>query len=223
MRQDDCHLLASVARRDVGVARGLAQRPSNMLEHHIALRVAVSVVDRLEIVEVEHDQTDGVPVAANLLDFSLQQLLEAAMVRQTGQLVGHRLLPNLVVQLDVVERQRGLGGKGSQNVAITVVELAFRAPHRDQPAHSSAGLERPERDRRNEHALRIRLAEPAVAQRPRLCFVAVSFQPAQRPDKADLSERLLGCVAHAKAGAGRLNGVDRGLQRELEQRRSVQV
>src|SRR5438477_1776942 len=55
--KDDCHLLASIARRNVDVARGLAQGAGNMLEHHVALRVSVAVVDRLEVVEVEHDQT----------------------------------------------------------------------------------------------------------------------------------------------------------------------
>ncbi len=78
--------------------------------------MAVGVVDGLEVVEVEHDQPERMVIAPNLLDLGGQQLLEAAVVGQPGQLIGDRLAADLVVQLDVLQRQRGLAGQRAQQV-----------------------------------------------------------------------------------------------------------
>jgi hypothetical protein len=51
--------------------------------------MAIGIVDRLEVVDVEHDQPDRVVVAADLLDLRGEELLKAPMVGQTGQLVCH--------------------------------------------------------------------------------------------------------------------------------------
>ena len=49
VRQDQRHLLTTVAGRGVGVARALAQHARHLLEHDISLLMAVGVVDRLKL------------------------------------------------------------------------------------------------------------------------------------------------------------------------------
>lgn len=66
------------------------------------------IVDRLEIVDVEHDQRQPMVIAPNLLHLEAQQLLKATAVAESGELIGDRLAPNLVVKLDVLQRERRL-------------------------------------------------------------------------------------------------------------------
>ena len=99
VRQEQRQLLATVARRGVGVAGIFLQDEGYMTEHRVALGVPVGVVDGLEIVDVEHDQADRMVVAANLLDLGIEQLLEAATIRETGQFVRDRLATNLKMEL----------------------------------------------------------------------------------------------------------------------------
>ena len=58
LRQRDDELLTAVARRLVDAARLLAQDPADRPQHGVALRMAVGVVDRLEVVEVEDQQRE---------------------------------------------------------------------------------------------------------------------------------------------------------------------
>src|SRR5436305_2153682 len=108
MRQNEHQLLTAVARRRVGLTRGLAQYARNLLEHHVALLVSVGVVERLEVVNVEQDQSDRIVVAADLLHLGPQELLKTSVIGKTGQLVGYCLATHLDVELDVLERERGL-------------------------------------------------------------------------------------------------------------------
>lgn len=47
-------------------------------------------------------------IAPNLLHLEAQQLLKATAVAESGELIGDRLAPNLVVKLDVLQRERRL-------------------------------------------------------------------------------------------------------------------
>jgi hypothetical protein len=79
-REDDGELLAAVAGRLVDLARLLAQHRGHRGEHPVAGLVAVGVVDRLEVVDVEHDQADARLEAPRALDLVGQRLLEAPVV-----------------------------------------------------------------------------------------------------------------------------------------------
>ena len=48
-----------------------------MTEDHIALLVAIAVVDGLKVVDVEHDQAHRVVISADLLHLGAEQILEA--------------------------------------------------------------------------------------------------------------------------------------------------
>jgi hypothetical protein len=76
--KDERQLLATVARRGVSIAGIFLQHAGYMSKHRGALGVHVGVVDGHEVVDVEHDQTERVVVAADLLDLGGQQLLEDA-------------------------------------------------------------------------------------------------------------------------------------------------
>jgi hypothetical protein len=78
------------------------------------------VGDRLEVVDVEHAEADGVVAAANLIDLSPEQLLKAPAVGQAGELIGDSLASDLEMQIDVLERQCCLSGERPQHLALVV-------------------------------------------------------------------------------------------------------
>ena len=129
--QDQRQLLATVARRGVGVAGVFLQHARYMPEHGVALWMAVGVVDGLEVVDVEHDQADRVVVAADLLDLGVEELLETAVIRQAGELVGDGLAAHLIVELDVLERKRRLRPERPQHFEVVVGERPPASRDRD--------------------------------------------------------------------------------------------
>jgi hypothetical protein len=76
-----------------------------------------------------------VAVALGALDLVLEQLPEARAVGQPGHLVGHRLLRDQLVQLDVLQRDRRLAGEVAQHVALGGVE---RRPDPGDRHHGAA-------------------------------------------------------------------------------------
>jgi hypothetical protein len=73
--------------------------------------MTIAVVDRLEVVDVEHDQGQPMAIAPDLFGLEAQPLLEATMVTQPGLFIGNRLSLDLVVELDVLKRERRLRGE----------------------------------------------------------------------------------------------------------------
>ena len=80
--------------------------------------MAVGVVDALEVVDVEHDQAHPRAAALGSLDLVGDDLLEAAVVEQAGQLVGDRLALDRVVQVRVLDRDAGLAGEVAEQLAL---------------------------------------------------------------------------------------------------------
>ena len=165
LRQRDGHLLAAVARRLVDLARGLAQRVGDLLEHLVALQVPVGVVDALEVVDVEHDQPELVAEAPRALDLGRDDLLEAAVVEQAGQLVRDRLALDLLVQVDVLDRDRGLVREVLEQLALALAERPAGPGDRDHAEHAVLGLGRRERARERVRARDLRLGGVAGLDR----------------------------------------------------------
>ena len=92
--------------------------------------MAIGVVDGLEVVDVEHHQPDLGTEAAASLDLAVERVVEVADVRETGELVGHRLHTNHLVQVDVLDRDRGLPGEVAEEVKLAVVEVGALASDR---------------------------------------------------------------------------------------------
>ena len=86
--QQPGELLAADPRHHLALARAGPQAARHLAHHGVAGRVAVGVVDALEVVEVEQHQRQrgaGAQRAGGLL---VQALLEGAVVRQLGERVG---------------------------------------------------------------------------------------------------------------------------------------
>ena len=84
--------------------------------------VAVQVVDLLEVVDVDEQHAER----ARRGDLLLEQLVEDAVAEQSGQRVVARLLPALLVEQRLVERERA----EAEEVQQQLVLLGARPPGR---------------------------------------------------------------------------------------------
>jgi hypothetical protein len=83
VRQDHRELLAAVAMDRVSFAQHFARLAAEPLEHLVAHPVAVTVVDALEVVEVEQHEAERQPVAGGAHQLAPQGLLEGAPIPDT--------------------------------------------------------------------------------------------------------------------------------------------
>ena len=72
--------------------------------------VAVGVVDRLEVVDVDRDRGEQAAVAAQTRELDLEPLVEAAAVEQAGERVGARLGEQLGDEAVVAGGERARDG-----------------------------------------------------------------------------------------------------------------
>jgi len=90
VRHDHGELLAPVTRREVGAADGFPENLRDPLEHFIADRVTVVIVDLLEKIEVDDRQRKRTPVPRRLVECAPQLVLEVAVVVKIRQPIGNR-------------------------------------------------------------------------------------------------------------------------------------
>ncbi len=91
----DGELVAAEPGQGVAGAAATAQDVGNFLDQAVAGRVAIGVVDLLEVVEVEHQDRAGGALASRPRHRQVEVLVEAAAVLQAGQ----RILAGLALQL----------------------------------------------------------------------------------------------------------------------------
>ena len=79
---------------------GLAQHLGHAPEHRVAVRMPVMVVDELEVIDIQHDQCQGILIARRGGDGLGELVLEGALVGQVGQPVARGALqsPAMVAQ-----------------------------------------------------------------------------------------------------------------------------
>ena len=140
---DDGELLAAVAGGLVGRAADAAQAGAERLEHAVAGEVAVAVVDRLEVVDVEQDQPGRLGVALVPRDGGAEQLLQAAVVREPGQLVGDGLAAQRGVALGVAGGDRRLLAQVVEQRALLVAERGGAAGDADDAGGRARAADRP--------------------------------------------------------------------------------
>ena len=87
-RQDQGEFLAARAGRGVAIAHRVAKLGTHALEHPVAEGMPMALIDRLEVVEVEGDQGDSLPLQCGPLQLAAQDLLEPSVVRELGERVG---------------------------------------------------------------------------------------------------------------------------------------
>ena len=106
-----------------------------------------AVVDRLEVVQVGHDDRDLVPEALGARDLGAECLVELPAIRQLGQLVRRRKLARDPVEVRVLERDRGAAREPFGELDVVLVEPARRRVENEQPAVDRSSRER-NRERR---------------------------------------------------------------------------
>ena len=135
--QDHGELVAADPGDDVGRAAALLQRGADRGEQPVADRMAVEVVDALELVDVEHRERGVLAVARAALDLALELLLEAAAVRQPGERVLLGLEPQLLLELLALGDVLDLADEVKRPAV-----LVGRERHREQhPDHAAVGVQ----------------------------------------------------------------------------------
>ena len=119
--QQHGELVPAQARQHVGVAQPPAQGVRDVHDQLVADAVPERVVDRLEVVEVEHDRGAARAVALDLGDVALQLALERAAVEQPGE----RVVVGQMAQLLLMAPPLG----DVLHLAEEVQRRAVRAPH----------------------------------------------------------------------------------------------
>ena len=115
--QDDAELLAAVAPGQVAAPQFLAQQACEQLQRVVALGVAMGIVDVLEMVDVEHDHHQRMPVAAGVGQLGLGPLGPGTAVEQAGEVVGDGLCVQFALGLLAVGHQDGDGRQHQREVA----------------------------------------------------------------------------------------------------------
>ena len=138
---DDHELVAAQPGDIVVRSQRTAQPARHLHQHQIAGGVAEAVVDRLEVVQVEHARGDQPPAALGALQGGFQMDVQRAAIRQSGQRVMHGQvgLPLLLLQLHatafvLAQRKAGHFGQFVEHAAHLVVERILF--HRDQGEHA---------------------------------------------------------------------------------------
>ena len=109
--QDEHELLAAEPADGVARADDRAQLCGGGRERLVALRVAVRVVDALEVVEVDDGDAERRAGERGGLDLAPQPLLRAAVVEQPGEPVGGRLAAQVLALAGGLVRERGHRGE----------------------------------------------------------------------------------------------------------------
>ena len=131
-----------VAAEPEGLA-ALAEACRHLREDAIADRVAVPVVDLLEVVDVEQDEREREPLVLCLVQVVLEALVEVAVVAEPGERVGERQAHRLqrAVHRALVERdgdERADEGRGEERRA-----LPEDGQHEADRGHDREGNDRP--------------------------------------------------------------------------------
>src|SRR4029453_14776566 len=103
------------------------ERVGQAAQDLVAGAVPVDVVDTLEVVDVEHQDGNGLVAAARGGKRLAQPLVERAVVVETRERVGHRLVLETGADLRVVERERGSVAEALRELELVVVEVRVLA------------------------------------------------------------------------------------------------
>src|SRR5262249_33218597 len=86
--QQDHELLAAVTSGDVAVADCALDALRDLPQHLVARKVAVSIVDALEVIDVDHEARERAALAAAARKLLAQTALQMGAVVPAGQDVG---------------------------------------------------------------------------------------------------------------------------------------
>ena len=164
---EDEELVASEPGDDVGRPHGVAEPVGHDAEELVAGRVAVAVVHKLEVVEVDEEHGDRQVAALGARDRLLEVLLEEEAVGQVGQrvVVGQMGEPGLRGD-QLVGGAAAVGDVGDDPIHEPAAVLDPRPRALPHPARDAVGADQP--------VLDLAAARPASAPRSTPCTSARS-------------------------------------------------
>ena len=86
--QDDHEFLAPPTSQGIHAAQGSTYGAREFAQDRVSHRMAITIVDRLEVIQVQEEQGAGTVVALGALEFLLDGSDQGAMVGQAGERVG---------------------------------------------------------------------------------------------------------------------------------------
>ena len=203
---DDGELLAADPADAVGGAHRGEKHLRDLGEDMVARRVAVDVVDPLEVVQVEHHEGHGGLIGGRIDELLPKPLVERPVVPEAGQRIGLRLALERGADVRVVHRKRCSVAEAHREQELVLGELLEAGAVDVQSAlEPSPGDERDDDQRLgvgrgvgDEPDARVELR--AVRQHR----LAVLDRPARDPDAVGerlVREHLLGVVTRREDGA----------------------
>ena len=116
----------------------------DLRQQRVAQRVAVSVVDAFQVVDVDHQQGGVRRVAGRPGELAFRGLEEAAPVERPGQIVGLSQLRQPGASSSVVEHQGGCVCEPGNELELLTAEIGFLAIAVDaeRPGHPAVRDER---------------------------------------------------------------------------------
>ncbi len=192
--QRDRELVAArCARRGPSCARSRRAASGDAAQHAVADRVAARVVDRLEVVEVDDDERQPVPVALGARELAVEVGPERVMVEEPGE----RVAP--CRSASSASRARSRRRRTRRRACRWVVEPPLRTTQQVGARRAASGCARHEAPERRAGAAAARCttsrgANPS-ASRLRAWCAADLARAAARPDPARLAGRRRGCRA----------------------------
>jgi hypothetical protein len=116
--QQQREFLAAQARDRVVRAHHVDERARRAAQHLVAVGMAMGVVDRLEVVEVQRDDRDRPPVARGARQLLPASEMERALIRQAGERILGCLALQAFDQARVRQRDRRLRRVGAERRGV---------------------------------------------------------------------------------------------------------
>ena len=104
----------------------LFENPSHPRQHQVAFEVSQVIVDRLELVQINHHHRKCTAGARGPAPFRFNGFKEVAARFEAGQAVGDRLILHLLKRHRVVERGREHIGQGAEREDLFLGESSSR-------------------------------------------------------------------------------------------------
>ena len=116
LRKNERELLAAVAAGHVDLADARADHVAEQVQHLVSRHVSISIVDRFEIIHVQHDQREGEAVAPRAFELAPEARVEELAIVETGQPIRDRASLGL-------EKGRHLQNLRVSDLALQVLEV----------------------------------------------------------------------------------------------------
>ena len=98
LREQRDEFLAAVAADRVGLAACLAKPRRGFAEHRIARRMPVAVIDRFEVIDIDHRARERAVIASGVCDRGRGARIELSTVEQPGERVASRVADQIVAE-----------------------------------------------------------------------------------------------------------------------------